>query len=154
MGAVYKAVDVSLGRVVALKVLASRLLAHPGALERFRREARNAARLNHPNIVALYEWDKVEDSYYLAMEFVDGPDLSDYIVSKGKLEVAEARAIPLGHAGPRPCVPPGRRPPRHQAVQLLLARQHGELVVKMTDLGLSRTSPTRTPRHPDGTTRR
>ncbi len=140
MGAVYKAVDVSLGRVVALKVLASRLLAHPGALERFRREARNAARLNHPNIVALYEWDKLEDSYYLAMEFVDGPDLSDYILSKGKLEVAEARTIliqaaqALDHAYRQGVVHRDVKPSN-----FLLARQHGELVVKMTDLGLSRT---------------
>ncbi len=140
MGAVYKAVDVSLGRVVALKVLASRLLAHPGALERFRREARNAARLNHPNIVALYEWDKVEDSYYLAMEFVAGPDLGDYILHKGRLEVAEARTIliqaaqALDHAYRQGVVHRDIKPSN-----FLLARQDGELLVKMTDLGLSRT---------------
>src|SRR6266446_4726743 len=82
MGAVYKAVDVSLGRLVALKVLAARLVDNPSALERFRREARNAARLNHPNIVTLYEWGKAGDSYFLAMEYVDGPDLDEYILSK------------------------------------------------------------------------
>ena len=131
--------DVSLGRVVALKVLASRLVAHPGALERFRREARNAARLNHPNIVALYEWGKVEDSYYLAMEFVDGPDLADYILSKGQLDVEEARAIlvqatqALDHAYRQGVVHRDIKPSN-----FLLARQDGELLVKMTDLGLAR----------------
>ncbi len=140
MGAVYKAVDVTLGRDVALKVLAARLLDRPAALERFRREARNAARLNHANIVTLYEWDQVDDSYYLAMEFVDGPDLADYILKKGRLEPAEARAIliqaaqALDHAYRQGVIHRDVKPSN-----FLLARQHGELVVKMTDLGLSRT---------------
>src|SRR5665213_482214 len=62
MGAVYKAIDADLNRIVALKVLADRLVDNPAAVERFRREARNAARLNHPNIVTLYEWGKAEDA--------------------------------------------------------------------------------------------
>ncbi|HVS37986.1 MAG TPA: protein kinase [Gemmataceae bacterium] len=140
MGAVYKAVDVRLGRVVALKVLAARLLAQPNALERFRREARTAARLNHPNIVTLYEWDRVGDSYYLAMEFVDGPDLADYIIHKGKLDADEARAIliqatqALDHAFTQGVIHRDVKPSN-----FLLGRHQGELIVKMTDLGLSRT---------------
>ncbi len=143
MGAVYKAVDSSLGRVVALKVLAGRLLENPAALVRFRREARNAASLNHPNIVTLYEWDKVGDSYYLAMEFVDGPDLDAYISKQpqGRLEPAEARDIliqavrALHHAYRQGIVHRDVKPSN-----FLLDRQHGDLVVKMTDLGLSRTA--------------
>jgi serine/threonine protein kinase len=140
MGAVYKAVDNSLGRVVALKVLAARLVENPAALERFRREARNAARLNHPNIVTLYEWGKADDSYFLAMEYVDGPDLGEYILRKGKLDVKEARAIliqavqALDHAYRQGIVHRDIKPSN-----FLLARQDDELVVKMTDLGLSRT---------------
>ena len=140
MGAVYKAVDNSLGRVVGLKILAARLVENPHALERFRREARNAARLNHPNIVTLYEWGKAGESYFLAMEYVDGPDLGEYILRQGRLDVKEARAIliqavqALDHAYRQGIVHRDIKPSN-----FLLARQDGELVVKMTDLGLSRT---------------
>jgi serine/threonine protein kinase len=139
MGAVYKAIDADLNRIVALKVLAPRLVDNPAALERFRREARNAARLNHPNIVALYDWGKADDAHYLAMEFVDGPDLGEYILNKGRLDVEETHAIliqavqALDHAYRQGVVHRDIKPSN-----FILARQGGELVVKMTDLGLSR----------------
>ncbi len=139
MGAVYKAVDTSLGRTVALKVLANRLVDNPGALERFRREARHAASLNHPNIVTLYEWGQIDDSHYLAMEFVDGPDLDAYILARGRLGVEEAHAIlvqsvqALDHAYRQGVVHRDIKPSN-----FLLARQDGELLVKLTDLGLAR----------------
>src|SRR5665213_3528311 len=139
MGAVYKAIDADLNRIVALKVLADRLVDNPAAVERFRREARNAARLNHPNIVTLYEWGKAEDAHYLAMEFVDGPDLGEYILSKGRLDVEETHAIlvqvvqALDHSHRQGVVHRDIKPSN-----FILARQDGELVVKMTDLGLSR----------------
>jgi serine/threonine protein kinase len=139
MGAVYKAIDGDLNRLVALKVLAPRLVDNAAALERFRREARNAARLNHPNIVTLFEWGKADDSHYLAMEFVDGPDLGGYILNKGRLGVEESHAIlvqavqALDHAFRQGVVHRDIKPSN-----FILGRQEGELVVKMTDLGLSR----------------
>ena len=139
MGAVYKVVDTSLGRTVALKVLASRLVDSPGALERFRREARHAARFNHPNIVTLYEWGQIDDFHYLAMEFVDGPDLDAHILARGRLGVEEAHAIlvqavqALDHAYRQGVVHRDIKPSN-----LLLTRQDGELQVKLTDLGLAR----------------
>src|SRR6516162_523608 len=75
MGAVYKAIDSVLKREVALKLLPPDMASQPEALERFRREARNAARLRHESIVTIYEFDQFGGTFYLAMEFVDGIDL-------------------------------------------------------------------------------
>src|SRR4051812_47716411 len=74
MGTIYKAIDCELARPVALKVLRIQPEQSDVALERFRREARHAARLNHPNIVTLYEfgYDRAHNLYYLALEFIDG----------------------------------------------------------------------------------
>src|SRR5260370_24408995 len=93
MGAVYKARDVELQRDVALKILSPEMAAKPGLLERFRREARHAARLRHENIVAIYECGETGDTHFLALEFVDGIDLAAYIERKGKLDPEEARVI-------------------------------------------------------------
>src|SRR5919199_1753934 len=86
MGTVYKALDEGLDRVVALKVLPLKLNDHPTLMERFRREARHAAKLIHRNIVTIYEFDQDRASglYYLAMEFIQGMDLADYIRKRGK----------------------------------------------------------------------
>src|SRR5579862_9252276 len=85
MGAVYKATDTQLGRTVALKVLPRDKAKSSRDLERFKREARHAARLSHPNIVTLYDFDcdESQDLYYLAMEFIDGHDLAYVIKKKG-----------------------------------------------------------------------
>src|SRR5271156_1808370 len=82
MGAVYKAMDLELRRTVALKVLPAHLAVNSASMERFRREARHAARLNHPNIVTLYEcgYDADQDLHYLALEYIDGIDLGEHIV--------------------------------------------------------------------------
>src|SRR4029079_7060132 len=72
MGAVYKAVDVDLGREVAVKVLSHELASKPGMLERFRQEAQHAAKLRHENIVTIYEFGESNGMLYLAMELVDG----------------------------------------------------------------------------------
>src|SRR5438105_4734453 len=95
MGAVYKARDVALDRVVALKILPPALAKQPKMLDRFRREARAAARLNHENIVAIYEFGGHGELYFLAMEFVPGVDLQDYIEKRKKLPPEEARQIVL-----------------------------------------------------------
>ncbi|MGA2787033.1 MAG: protein kinase, partial [Verrucomicrobiota bacterium] len=92
MGAIYKARQPALDRLVALKILPPKSAEDPGFAERFNREARALARLNHPNIVAVYDFGQAGDTPYFLMEYVDGVVLRQ-IVRPGKLSTREALQI-------------------------------------------------------------
>jgi serine/threonine-protein kinase len=83
MANVYLAEDQELGRRVAIKILDDRHASDDQFVERFRREAKNAAGLNHPNIVSIYDRGEAEGTYYIAMEYLDGRSLKELIVSRG-----------------------------------------------------------------------
>jgi eukaryotic-like serine/threonine-protein kinase len=94
MGEVYRGHDLLLDRAVAVKVLNPGLASDPELVARFKAEARAAARLTHPNVVAVYDWGEQDDrTYYMVMEYVPGTDLRDVLVGKGAVEPAQAASI-------------------------------------------------------------
>jgi predicted Ser/Thr protein kinase len=92
MGIVYKARQKQLGRIVALKILSPTVAQDPAFAERFSREARALAMLNHPHIVAVYDFGRKDDLFYFLMEYVDGANLRQ-VLDGGRLAPREALAI-------------------------------------------------------------
>ena len=93
MGEVFRGHDAVLAREVAIKVLHRSLAGDQGFVDRFRREARAAASLSHPNIVAVYDWGAVDGIYYMIMEFVRGRAARELLNANVRLEPAQAAEI-------------------------------------------------------------
>jgi serine/threonine-protein kinase len=93
MGEVYRAHDAVLDRDVALKILHTTLAGDAAFIDRFRREARAAGLLGHPNIVAVHDWGETGDTYFMVMEFVHGPNLRSLLLRHGPLQSAHAVEI-------------------------------------------------------------
>ncbi len=93
MGTVYKAFDIKLERYIAIKILNQQALKNPQFIERFKREAKNQAKLNHPNIVPVYGFTEFQDLLGIVMEYISGETLEHLIERKGKLELPEAIGI-------------------------------------------------------------
>ena len=136
MGIVYKAEHRIMDRVVALKVLAPHLTAKPGAAERFRKEVKLAARLNHENVVIVHDADEAGGLLFLAMEFVEGVSLDRLVTKKGPLAIplacsfARQAAVGLQHAADRGVTHRDIKP------QNLMVTRKGK--VKVMDFGLAR----------------
>src|SRR2546421_3614789 len=136
MADVYLAEDQELGRRVAIKILNGRHANDDQFIERFRREAKNAAALNHPNIVSIYDRGNAEDTYYIAMEFLDGRTLKELIVGRG------AAPINVAIEYARQILSALRFAHRHGIVHRDI-KPHNVLVdgegrVKVTDFGIAR----------------
>lgn len=136
MAQVYLARDRSLDRPVAVKELVPEFAADPSFVERFRREAQAAANLSHPNVVGVYDWGAQDGTYFIVMEYVDGPSLSRVLRADGPFhprraaEIATEVAAGLGFAHSRGVVHRDVKPGN-----VLLTRS-GQ--AKVTDFGIAR----------------
>lgn len=136
MAEVYLARDQLLDRPVALKALFPEYAREPSFVERFRREAQAAANLNHPNIVAIYDWGQEGGTYFIVMEYVEGRSLRDVIRADGALDPSQAAEITaeiaaaLGFAHRSGVVHRDVKPGN------VLLTESG--VVKVTDFGIAR----------------
>src|SRR5438874_13349687 len=93
MAEVFLARDLLLDRPVAVKVLFPEFAANRSFVERFRREARAAANLNHPNIVSTYDWGEEEGTYFIVMEYIEGSTIRELILKHRRLSPKQAAAV-------------------------------------------------------------
>ncbi|HEY1334011.1 MAG TPA: serine/threonine-protein kinase, partial [Myxococcaceae bacterium] len=136
MGEVHRAVQLSLGRVVAVKILSGELAADPTFVARFDKEAAALATLSHPNVVSIVDKGKAENTYYLVMEFVDGPSLREVMRSPlldipGALRIIMEIARAIDYAHSRGVVHRDLKPEN-----ILFDEQAGG-IAKVTDFGLA-----------------
>jgi beta-lactam-binding protein with PASTA domain len=149
MGEVFRAHDAVLGREVAVKILHGQLAGDRGFVDRFRREARAAATLNHPNIVGVYDWGRAEGMYFMVMELVQGLNLRTLLTEYGHLEPAQVAEISLAilaaleHAHGHGIVHRDVKPEN-----ILIARDGS---VKVADFGLARAYAESTVSQAEGT---
>jgi len=136
MGEVYKAKQISLDRVVALKVLLESFARDRDFVARFEREARTAAKLSHPNIVGAVDVGKAGERHYFAMEFIDGRPVTALLKEKGKLPEEEALDIVIQSA--RGLDYAWRNGMVHRDIKPDNLLMTAEGVVKIADLGLAR----------------
>ena len=140
MSDVYRAFDPDLNRHVALKVLAPALGRNPEFTDRFIRESRAAAQLNHPHVVPIFEAGSDGDTLFIAMHLVRGVDLKSYIETNGPLELDELRSVmrqaasALDHAHERGLLHRDVKP-----ANLMLEERDGDLHVYLTDFGLTKS---------------
>ena len=137
MAQVYLAQDLLLDRPVALKVLFPELSVDQAFVERFRREAKAAANLSHPNIVSIYDWGQGEHTYFIVMEYVDGRTLSSILQADGPLDAGRAAAIGADVAAALDFA--HRRGVIHRDVKpgnVLIDNNSGQ--VKVADFGIAR----------------
>lgn len=138
MGTVFAATDERLGRSVAVKVLKEELSSDPKFVERFRREARAAAALSHPNIANVFDYGEDGSRYFIVMELVEGRDLSRVMREEGPLEASRAlnlveqMALALGHAHSAGLI--------HRDVKPANAIVMDGDRIKVTDFGIARAT--------------
>jgi beta-lactam-binding protein with PASTA domain/tRNA A-37 threonylcarbamoyl transferase component Bud32 len=136
MATVFKGTDTVLGRPVAVKVLSPQYAGDANFVTRFRREAQSAARLNHPNLVSVYDTGADDGIHFIVMEFVDAKTLADYLAGGGRImperaiEIAEAVCDALSMAHAHGIIHRDIKPAN------IMITQKGD--VKVTDFGIAR----------------
>jgi serine/threonine protein kinase/TPR repeat protein len=141
MGITYKAFDTNLRCTVALKVINNTYLDSEVARQRFLREARAAAALRHQNVASVFHLGSDHDSYFYAMEYIDGETVDAYMATKGHMEPVEALRICLQVT--RALAAAARQQLVHRDLKpanLMLVDEDGEKIVKVIDFGLAKTA--------------